>query len=183
MEPNEKLTDKIEQKILQGNIAETAAIACGVSASIYHKWMRTAEEQIAGNIEGTLYTIFYDAIKSAEARLQVAAVGEFFDAGKSDWRARQAFLERRFPEQWGKKDSKTIRVTGNLQPAATPVIKQLENAEFVSGFSKLLKAIAYGEEIIEGDFEYVDESESEPDPDSTPQQPALTGTVEAGGIC
>ena len=181
MEPNEKLTDRIEQKILQGNIAETAAVACGVSASVYHKWMRTAEEQIAGNTEATPYTTFYDAIKSAEARLQVAAVGEFFDAGKSDWRARQAYLERRFPEQWAKRDSKSIKITTNLQPAQTPVIKQLENADFVAGLSDLLKTLAYGGEIIEGDFDYVDDDT--PDPNDTPQQPALTGSVEAGGVC
>ena len=57
-----------------------------------------------------LDTDFADQVAQAEATRAVASVSEIILHGKKDWRALAWFLERKFPDEWGRRDR--LAVTG-----------------------------------------------------------------------
>mgnify|MGYP001569389214 CR=1 FL=1 len=57
-----------------------------------------------------LDTDFAEQVKQAEATRAVASVSEIILHGKKDWRALAWFLERKFPDDWGRSDK--LALTG-----------------------------------------------------------------------
>lgn len=53
---------------------------------------------------------FSEQVDQAEAKRAVAAVAQIIVHGKDDWRALAWFLERKFPDEWGRRDR--LAVTG-----------------------------------------------------------------------
>lgn len=104
-----KLTEeKIEQifkAIAAGNTQAVAAKINGISESTFYYWKKRGEQAKSG-----IYRKFYEEMERAEAlaearRVQViqqAMEGKgAFDA--ADWKAAAWYLERRYPEKWGRR--------------------------------------------------------------------------------
>ncbi|KJS86280.1 valine--tRNA ligase [Desulfosporosinus sp. BICA1-9] len=70
-----------------------------ISCTTFRHWMRQGEEDKKGE-----YFNFFNAIKAAEAQAEIRAVELWHKQMPQDWRAAQAFLERRYPERWGKRE-------------------------------------------------------------------------------
>ena len=51
---------------------------------------------------------FLEAVRQAEAEAEARIVLQWQKAMPEDWRAAQAFLERRYPERWGKKETHVV---------------------------------------------------------------------------
>ena len=60
---------------------------------------------------------FFRQFDAARSRVKIDLIGSWADAGRSDWRAAQAFLARRYPSEWGD-PARRIEVSG---PGAGPV--------------------------------------------------------------
>jgi hypothetical protein len=89
--------------IEQGNYAIHACSACSVSNSSYYDWLRRGElDSVAG--DDTIFSQFQHAIKEAEGKAVVfhmANIHAAAEAGK--WEASMTWLERRFPDLFGKR--------------------------------------------------------------------------------
>lgn len=51
-----------------------------------------------------IYVAFAEAIREAEAEVEVRMVAQWQTQMLEDWRAIQMFMERRYPERWGRKE-------------------------------------------------------------------------------
>src|SRR5262245_23417826 len=98
-----KLTPELREQIVQalraGNYAEAACQAAGISASTYYRWMARGEQ------EPGVYREFRVAVLQAEAVAEVHAVAIVRRAMGEDWRAALAYLERRHPNRWRRRQT------------------------------------------------------------------------------
>jgi len=93
---------RILKDLADGQTRACAAARAGISESTLQKWMargRKGEEP---------FDTFVTAVKKAERDAEAVAVGEIRKAGKKNWTAYAWWLERKYPQSWGK-DSDKIR--------------------------------------------------------------------------
>lgn len=141
-----RLTTDIQKKIVaavkQGNYFCTAFTAAGISKATFYRWMQQGEAEEEG-----IYRDFRDSIKKAEgeseraaiARIQQAAKGqrvriqkirevalsdgsivplkETIETIEYSWQADAWYLERKFPDRWGKKRLDVLEALGVLANA------------------------------------------------------------------
>lgn len=105
-----KLTEATQQELYNaiagGNTHETACALAGIATSTFYEWLTKGEEAKSGK-----FAHFHDVIKKAEAlaeakRIEIirkAGEGKGDYAGKADWKAAAWYLERRYPEKWGRR--------------------------------------------------------------------------------
>jgi transposase-like protein len=98
----EELIYKICEDIARGYSYDQAALNNGISASTFFRWVRKGKEPDAEQIYKDLVRLVDEASEFSEAEaLQLirseAIVGR-------NWKASAWFLERRFPEKYGKKN-------------------------------------------------------------------------------
>ena len=89
-----------------GNYATTAAEAAGIGKSTHYEWMEKGEQGIEP------YAEYADAIKKAEAIAESNAVKVIKAASLENWTAGAWYLERKFPDKWGRKDKLTQEISG-----------------------------------------------------------------------
>lgn len=95
-----KLTRELNQRICEflraGNYAEVACASVGVGTTTFYRWLEEAETR------GGLFREFRDAVLAASAEAEMEAV-TIIRSVKTPEHAKW-FLERRFPERWGRKE-------------------------------------------------------------------------------
>jgi transposase len=113
---NTKLTKQVQAKIVrllkQGNTFEVAALSAGISRSTFYNWLQLGEIIDGEDRPEELYIDFREAIEMAVAQAEADRVKTIMDAAKgtgrykdaADWKAAAWFLERRNPEEWGRRD-------------------------------------------------------------------------------
>lgn len=129
-----KLTRQRQQKLADairaGNYYENACAVAGIDYATFRRWMVRGESETHGP-----FSQFCEAITRAEAEAEVHAVEIWRAAMPNDWRAAQTFLERRYPQRWGRQTRLDITQEGRVQVNHT-VDTQSANA--------LLAALGYG---------------------------------------
>jgi transposase len=99
-----KLTKKVEEALAAalraGNYVDTACEYAGISRATFYRWLEQAEKPGATKA----FRDFRDAIKKASADAEVYAVGVVKQAMPANWQAAMTFLERRYPQKWGRRD-------------------------------------------------------------------------------
>ena len=97
------LTDDVREQIVKlveaGNYIETAVLCVGVSRSSYKNWMRWGAKQETG-----IYRQFFNAVRKAEALAEARAIVRVRQAGQKWWQAEAWYLERKYPDRWGRYD-------------------------------------------------------------------------------
>lgn len=97
-----KLTPELQEKIVRviraGNYIKTACLACGITQMTYERWMKRGSESKRG-----IFVDFVEAIKKAEAEAEVANLKIVEVASCRNWQAAAWFLERKYPDRWGRK--------------------------------------------------------------------------------
>lgn len=111
-----KLTPEVQRKIAEavgrGSPYYLAAQEAGVAPETISRWLRLGEESSAK----AAFRAFHAAVKQAEARFVNEAVKEIGKAGKKEWRALGWLLERRFPDEFGRRDA-IDTTTDEVDPA------------------------------------------------------------------
>jgi transposase-like protein len=115
----------IVRMIASGSYAEVAARANGVDPATFYRWMKRGEEAETDDkgkpldFDDDRYCVFREAVKEAEAKAEVLAVGRIQQAAASGtWTASAWYLERKYPDRWGRKDHLRTEVSG---PGGGPV--------------------------------------------------------------
>ncbi len=97
-----KLTPEVQKRLVKaikaGNYYEAACGFAGIHYSTFRKWMQKGEKAKSGK-----YREFFEAITHAEYQAEVRMVAQWQQHMPEDYRAIRDFLERRYPDRWGKR--------------------------------------------------------------------------------
>ncbi len=106
-----KLTSEVKARLVQaieaGNYYEAACGYAGITYTTFRNWMIKGENAKSGT-----YREFFEAITRAETVAEVRMVAQWQQHMPEDYRAIRDFLERRFPERWGRKDKVQQEISG-----------------------------------------------------------------------
>jgi hypothetical protein len=113
---NPKLQEAICKRIEKGTYPAKAAVLEGISKDTYYAWMRRGRTEPKGKFYN-----FLKAIRKAESiaetayleQIRKAATGE--ETGKPVWQAAAWYLERRYPDSWGRRDRVDLNHSGEFK--------------------------------------------------------------------
>lgn len=88
---------RILEAVAEGHYRVDAAELVGIHPTTLHGWLRKGRKEKAGE-----YFNFFIAIVNAESTVKTKCIKGVLDAGAQDSRNYQWYLERKFPEQWGR---------------------------------------------------------------------------------
>ena len=97
-----KLTPEVQERISQairaGNYYEAACAYAGIDYSTFRRWIIKGEKAKSGR-----YYNFCEAITRPEHEAEVRVVAMWQQHMPVNWQAIATFLERRYPDRWGRK--------------------------------------------------------------------------------
>jgi hypothetical protein len=112
-----KLMEAIAMRVEKGDPPCTAAMLCGLPHQTHSQWLKYAEEDPEkASDDGTKFSAYSASIKKAEEQFKSQLIFMVFRAAPKDWKAAMTMLERRWPEEFGKRERHEI--TG---PSGGPV--------------------------------------------------------------
>src|SRR5712692_6482777 len=92
------LQAQIVETIRAGSYAEVAARHVGIASSTFYDWMKRGGEG------DRRFSEFSEAIGEAEAFAHARAVTIIAKAMADDWKAAAWYLERKYHDEWGRRD-------------------------------------------------------------------------------
>jgi transposase len=96
--------DRIALAIRAGNYDTVAAAFAGIDPSTYRRWKARGEaDRDAGR--SSRYRELVEAIEQADAEAEAFALAQIRKAADSTWTAAAWFLERKWPDRWGRRES------------------------------------------------------------------------------
>ena len=118
-----KLTPELIEKMIPaieiGNYIETVCQAHGIDKSTYYKWIKKGEKAKSG-----IYRHFFHSVRNAEARAEARLIEEWREKLQVSPTNYKDFLERRYPERWGKKD--IVKHQGDNENPITYAVKFID---------------------------------------------------------
>ena len=114
---NQDIINEAEKLIKLGNYTLTVCKYLGIAESTWYRWMQEGEDEKKG-----ISKEFYKTIKKAESHAEIRNVQLIQNAGNETWTASAWYLERKFPDRWGKKD----RVDANLNHSGSVTNKNVD---------------------------------------------------------
>lgn len=139
-----KLTPEVQEAIIRnlagGCYIETACAVAGIGTSTYYRWMQWAEDGLEP------YVGFRDAVREAEHKAELRALALIMRAGENDPKHLEWWLERKFSDRWGRKDSLKQEITGADGAPLQVILRQFTDAEAAG-----LTADADAEELPAGE--------------------------------
>lgn len=119
----EKMIEEIAKHIELGMINKDVAQLVGISETTFYNWMNEGENSKDDN---NIFRKFYLKVKEAEAKAikrNLAIIQRA--ANEGNWQAAAWFLERKRPEDWGRKD----RVNINADDGIIIKVEKVEGRE------------------------------------------------------
>ena len=131
---NDEVTEKVVTAIKAGSYVETAAAFAGVSKSTLYDWLKRGANQKEG-----IYREFSAAVEQALAHADIRDIGIIATAAqKGVWQAAAWRLERKHPDQWGRRQ--VIQVgTGDEIMRTQEIDLSLYTDQELDDLEKLLK--------------------------------------------
>ena len=109
-----KLTPDVQEAIVDGiNAGLTFRLSCaraGVNPATFYRWLGTGETANVGR-----YREFCDAVERAKADSALRLVSQITLQAPADWRAAAFMLERRFPDDYGRRTEVTGKDGGPVK--------------------------------------------------------------------
>jgi len=152
-----EVVKRLEDALVAGNYYEDAAIAAGVGVRTFERWR--AEGPRAK--KGTLAWRFWRVIKKAEMTAAHRNIMVIQKASAKSWQAAAWWLERKYPEKWGRKEFVRSELSGpNGGPVKTEVaevptppcpVSEAEQKEFLKRAYERAFNIPHDDERVDGD--------------------------------
>ena len=125
-----KLTPELQEKVCdvirKGNYIEVACGYVGINAATYYNWMKKGRAEKSGK-----FLDFLNAVKKAEESAEVMYLDEIRKASSTSWQAAAWYLERKYPDRWGRKlrtEETNVPTTGEVDhQAILAAIKEIES--------------------------------------------------------
>lgn len=113
---NNEIIQKIEEALKAGNYIITACQYAGISKDAYYDWIHKAQDPEADPI----YKRFSDTVEKARASAEVRNVMNIQKSAQDGtWQASAWWLERSFPDRWGRRTTVTGPDSGPIQVEVT----------------------------------------------------------------
>jgi len=113
---NKKIIGIAAQHIRAGTPQKYVASIIGVSEHTWYAWLKAGE-----NKKRKIFVQFYQAIEKAKAEAISRNVMLINQAAQNGtWQAAAWWLERRYPQEFGKRGDYTLRHEGDLQIKIIP---------------------------------------------------------------
>ncbi|NIR31718.1 MAG: hypothetical protein GWN84_20875 [Gammaproteobacteria bacterium] len=143
--PTIEITQRAHRAIVRwlkdGNYFVDACAVAGYRPQIARQWLlrggREIERRDAGKVAQSAeepYVRFLLAVEKAEAHSKATAVRQLTGAGREDWRAALAYLERKFPREWGQ------RINHHVDEELNAFLNRLEANLPADVYAKVLRA-------------------------------------------
>lgn len=142
-----KLTPALAKKLVAlveaGNYVNVAASACGIGRQTFYDWQKRGEADLK---TGTLtpFAELAELLDVAAAKAEVDAVALVRKQSKL-WQASMTFLERRFPDRWGRRQA--IEHSG---PQGGPMQHAISPGALAKASTEFLKAVTEGRAVDGG---------------------------------
>lgn len=94
-----ELIKEAEKLLRAGNYAVTVCEYLGIHESTWYKWLQEGATANQG-----LKRELFESVKKAESTAEIRNVNIIQKAAEDDWRAAMTYLERKFPDRWGRKE-------------------------------------------------------------------------------
>lgn len=121
MPAKSKLTPELETRICElikdGLCIRSVCNVLRISKSSFYNWRSTK-------------VAFLDSTKKAESESELEIIKLIREAAKKNWQAGAWYLERKFPDRWGRKEHLTI---GNLDLSDLSTEELAELREYIVG--------------------------------------------------
>lgn len=122
-----KLTPEVQKRLVKaikaGNYYEAACGFAGIHYSTFREWMIKGEKAKSGK-----FREFYEAIKKAENEAEVRMVAQWQQHMPENWQAIATFLERRYPDRWGRNRlDVNMKHSGDIEVEITVVDEDAES--------------------------------------------------------
>lgn len=126
LEFDETLTESLAFYLRKGMYLREACSLAGVSRDSVYTWMKQGVRDIRAGIDSAEAN-FSDTVKKAMAEAEEKAVDNVRAAGQLPqfWAAEAWFLERRYPDKYGKRDRVALEHTGQMGIGVANVDKPL----------------------------------------------------------
>lgn len=122
---NEEFIKQAVKLIEAGNYQKHVAQALGIHEDTWYRWLREGERAKSG-----IKRRFYESIKKAEARAVLRNVAKILQASQEgNWQAAAWWLERRYPDEWGRKDKLDMNTQGEIKILVEKVYTMKEEGE------------------------------------------------------
>ncbi len=95
-----EVRSKIVEGVRAGLFLATACRAAGITPSCFYHWRRKARNR---HPDAAGFRAFFHTVKRASAQAECEALERVRLAAGNSWQAAAWFLERRFPERWGRR--------------------------------------------------------------------------------
>ena len=138
-----KLTPEIQDRIVAairaGNYVETAARHAGIDPATFYRWMERGAKERSGK-----YREFRKAVEKARADAEVRHVAIIAQAATKRWEAAAWWLERSFPDRWGRRRYE-VEHSGTVQfesayDALAPLLGRPDVARLAAALARALEA-------------------------------------------
>lgn len=118
---NKDTLAKICEYVKAGNTFKHSVQACGISEAAFYNWMKRgkdAQESGSKAKADQIYIELVESIKKAEAEAIVRNVAVINKAAQKTWQAAAWYLERRRPEEYGRREKHDVNHSGDLKLSA-----------------------------------------------------------------
>ena len=119
---NEQMIKQAGAMVAEGMTDRAVQDMIGISHDTWYKWMNRGEDE-----EETepLYSEFAETIKKAKSRLQYDCIHAIKEASRREWQAAAWLLERKWSEDFGKKDRidmnlSAVQIIDNIPATGVP---------------------------------------------------------------
>jgi hypothetical protein len=127
-----KLTPEVRERILQavrgGNFRDVAAQWAGIAPETLSRWLVRPE---------STYVAFRQALIEAEQQAEIRAVALILKAAETDPRNAQWWLERKFPERWGRRERVDVELYIRTRAMALGLDQEVALREVKAGLRAL----------------------------------------------
>ena len=147
-----KVADKMIEMLSRGIPPNTVCRYAGIRYQSFRRWLEVGAERT-----NPIYTEFLDRVAKAEALAEIALLDQMEAHHDDDWKSIAWKLERRFPENWARRDKHEISgelIVNKKEKLAEQVV---DNPEALELARKILEdgtevyELPVNEEIDDGD--------------------------------
>jgi transposase len=104
---NAEMSKRICDNIKIGMSYKGAALSAGIVESTFYEWLAKGNKAKSG-----MYKEFSESVSKANGEARKALVARVHL--NKDWRSDAWILERRFPDEWNKKDNVDLSIGGDI---------------------------------------------------------------------
>lgn len=105
---NDEMIETICQHIESGMSNTDMCDYLGIVTETYYGWLRIAENQIKDGVKKSIFITLSDKVRTARQKFKQFHIQNINKASSTQWQASAWMLERRFNDEYGRADKRSV---------------------------------------------------------------------------